>query len=74
MRRPDPAAVLRRHLRSGAHLTPAEVAALLGVGERQARRVVRELEAADPPLRTRRDGRTVAYHYDAGDLSLLADA
>ena len=74
MRRPDPAAVLRRHLRSGAHLTPAEVAALLGVGERQARRVVRELEAADPPLRTRRDGPTVAYHYDAADLSLLPDA
>ena len=71
MARPDPLAVLRRHLRGGQSLSPADVARLLGVGERQARRVVRELAAAEPPLRERREGRCVFYSYAPEDLSLL---
>ena len=73
MPRPDPVAELRRHLRTGAEVSPAEVAVLLGVGERQARRAVRELSAAGPPLRERREGRRKYYAYGPGDLAVLGE-
>ena len=68
---PDPVALLRRHLRGGAELSPRQIEALLGVGERQARRVARALAGAEPPLQQRRDGRAVFYSYAEEDLALL---
>lgn len=71
MSRPDPLAVLRRHLRGGTEVTPGEIAILLGVGERQARRVARALGRQEPPLEERRRGRYVRYGYAEEDLALL---
>ena len=71
MVRPDALAALRRHLRTGAELSPADLARHLGVGERQARRVARGLGAAEPPLRARTEGRQVWYGYAPEDLALL---
>ena len=74
MARHDHLDTLRRHLRRGAELTPADVAARLGLDERQARRVVRDLDAAGPPLRVRTAGRRKFYGYAPEDLSLLDTA
>ena len=74
MARHDHLDTLRRHLRRGSELTPADVAALLGLDERQARRVVRELDAAGPRLRTRTEGRRKFYSVAPEDLALLDTA
>ena len=70
---PDHLATLRRRLRTGAELSPSDVVRLLGVSERQARRVVRDLDAAGPPLAVRADGKRKWYAYAPEDLVLLAE-
>ncbi len=71
MARPDSSDTLRRHLRTGAEVSPGEICDLLGVSERQARRIVTALGQQDPPLRTRTDGRRAFYSYAPEDLALL---
>ena len=72
-------AVVNQHLRPGslrrgAELTPADVADLLDLDERQARRVVRDLDAAGPRLRVRTEGRRKFYGVAPEDLALLDTA
>jgi len=71
MRHPDPAETLRRRLRRGEVLSNADVREILGVTERHARRVLKEVGRTGPPLVSRQDdGRKVfcyAPEHQGGD-------